>query len=197
MKRNLQWPALALLLGAAACSSNDKEIVKPMPVIDMKSPAGGFTLDQRQWLRIKPEVSNAEGASYLWLQGEDTLSRERNLLHIFGEPGENTLQLKVKTVAGEAIQSVKVTVNAQVYTNGVFKVHDFQPAPAQFTNKLPLWAEGDTEAMMIAKAETALKSGSMICLGGFGGYVVMGFDHTILNVPGEYNFQVLGNAFNN
>lgn len=197
MKRNLQWSALALLLGAAACSSNDKEVVKPMPVIDMKSPAGGFTLDQRQWLRIKPEVSNADGASYLWLQGEDTLSLERDLLHVFATPGENTLQLKVKTAAGEAIQSVKVTVNAQVYTNGVFKVHDFQPAPAQFTNKLPLWAEGDTEAMMIAKAETALKSGSMICLGGFGGYVVMGFDHTILNVPGEYNFQVLGNAFNN
>lgn len=36
----------------------------------------------------------------------------------------------------------------------------------------------------------------MICLGGFGGYVVMGFDHTIVNREGN-DFVVLGNAFAN
>lgn len=35
----------------------------------------------------------------------------------------------------------------------------------------------------------------MISLGGFGGYVVVGFDHTIENVTGERDFRVLGNAF--
>lgn len=35
----------------------------------------------------------------------------------------------------------------------------------------------------------------MITLGGFGGYVVMGFDHTIMNVAGKRDFRVLGNAF--
>ncbi len=50
---------------------------------------------------------------------------------------------------------------------------------------------------MIAKAEAAIKNNSLVCLGGFGGYIVMGFDHTIVNVPGQYNFQVTGNAFNN
>lgn len=35
----------------------------------------------------------------------------------------------------------------------------------------------------------------MISLGGFGGYVVVGFDHTIANVVGKRDFRVLGNAF--
>ncbi len=35
----------------------------------------------------------------------------------------------------------------------------------------------------------------MITLGGFGGYVTVGFDHTIQNVEGLRDFRVLGNAF--
>ena len=36
----------------------------------------------------------------------------------------------------------------------------------------------------------------LVSLGGFGGYVVVGFDHTIENKPGSWDFRVLGNAFN-
>lgn len=198
MKRHLSWPALALILGVAACSKNDDATeLKKIPVIDLKAPAGGFTIDQSQWLRIAPRLTNADGATYVWLSGADTLSTSRDLLHVFAAPGETSLELKVKTAAGEAKQTVKVTVNAQVYTNGVFKVFDYVPAPGQFTNVLPSWAEGDDAAKMIAKAEESLKSNRAISLGGFGGYVVMGFDHTIINIPGTYNFQVTGNAFNN
>lgn len=34
-----------------------------------------------------------------------------------------------------------------------------------------------------------------ITLGGYGGYVICGFDHTIVNVPGQYDLKILGNAF--
>ena len=37
----------------------------------------------------------------------------------------------------------------------------------------------------------------MLGLGAFGGYVVVGFDRPIVNVPGEYDFKALGNAFTN
>ena len=36
---------------------------------------------------------------------------------------------------------------------------------------------------------------TMVTLGGYGGYIVVGFDHTIVNRPGEYDFKILGNAF--
>lgn len=78
---------------------------------------------------------------------------------------------------------------------GVAKVYEYLPAPGQFINTLPAYSEGDDAAAMVAKAETSLKANSIICLGGFGGYVVVGFDHTIPNVADTVDFIVLGNAF--
>ena len=34
----------------------------------------------------------------------------------------------------------------------------------------------------------------MVSLGGFGGYVVFGFDHPVVNVDGQCDFKVYGNA---
>lgn len=83
------------------------------------------------------------------------------------------------------------------FLNKVTKVFEYFPAPGQFTNGLPVWKTGDDAKKMADYALTALAKEEMISLGGFGGFVVMGFDHTIKNVPGEYSFIVLGNAFNN
>ncbi|WP_089896867.1 hypothetical protein [Chitinophaga arvensicola] len=83
------------------------------------------------------------------------------------------------------------------FQNKVTKVFEYFPAPGQFTNGLPVWKTGDSAKQMADYALTALAKEDMISLGGFGGYVVMGFDHTIKNVPGEYSFIVLGNAFPN
>ncbi|MBR1808807.1 MAG: PKD domain-containing protein [Paludibacteraceae bacterium] len=79
----------------------------------------------------------------------------------------------------------------------ISKVYEYRPAPGQFVNLMPEYTEGDTEETMRAKAEGLLcnpDSGS-ICLGGWGGYVVFGFDHTVVNRSGEYDFRILGNAF--
>jgi hypothetical protein len=77
------------------------------------------------------------------------------------------------------------------------KVYDFAPAPGQFVNVLPEYETGDAKVDMIRKAEDAIARNNrgMISLGGFGGYVVFGFDHPVRNVPGKYDFKVLGNAF--
>ena len=79
------------------------------------------------------------------------------------------------------------------YINGITRVFEYLPAPGQFINKMPEATNDDTSENMRQKAEEALKNGQMICLGGFGGYVVFGFDHTIVNQEGN-DFVVLGNA---
>ena len=78
--------------------------------------------------------------------------------------------------------------------NGITKVFEYVPAPGQYINKMPAATADDTPETMRQKAEEALKRGSVISLGGFGGYVVFGFDHTIVNKEGA-DFVVLGNAF--
>lgn len=79
----------------------------------------------------------------------------------------------------------------------IHKVYSFSPAPGQFVNVLPQYAAGDDSEAMRQKAEEAIAENNqgMISLGGWGGYVVFGFDHIVPNVAGEYDFVVYGNAF--
>lgn len=78
---------------------------------------------------------------------------------------------------------------------GINRVYEFCPAPGQFQNTMPEYEEGDTPESMREKAEQVLLEGSIVCLGAFGGYVVMGFDHMVENKPGMYDLQVLGNSY--
>lgn len=77
------------------------------------------------------------------------------------------------------------------------RVLEFMPAPGQFIHEVPEYETGNTAEDMRLMAETYLANNarSMVSLGGFGGYITVGFDHTIANVAGEYDFKVLGNAF--
>ena len=94
-------------------------------------------------------------------------------------------------------EDVRDTPSGKGSTPYVTRVLDFRPAVGQFTNQLPEYEEGDTQETMNRKALEAIGNNrrGMISLGGFGGYVVVGFDHTIENRAGLCDFRVLGNAF--
>ena len=81
----------------------------------------------------------------------------------------------------------------------IHRVYDYMPAPGQFVNEMPEYTEGDTQQDMNRKAEEYIAGAhhneGMITLGGYGGYVVFGFDHEVQNVPGQYDFRILANAF--
>ena len=80
----------------------------------------------------------------------------------------------------------------------ISKVYDFLPAPGQFVNELPEYMDGDSHEAILAKVEEQIcgdKDPGMISLGGFGGYVVFGFDHPVANVEGAYDFKIYANAF--
>ena len=79
----------------------------------------------------------------------------------------------------------------------ITKVLDYMPAPGQFTNKLPKYDDGDTQEIMNQKVLNTIGNNNkgMITLGGYGGYVVVGFDHTIVNQPNKRDFRVSGNSF--
>ena len=71
------------------------------------------------------------------------------------------------------------------------------PGVGQFTNVMPEYDDGDTQETMNAKVLRDIGNNKKrtISLGGFGGYVVLGFDHTIQNVPGKRDFRIRGNVF--
>ncbi len=114
---------------------------------------------------------------------------------VAAKAGEYHLQV----TDGEIKSNLRITVkkSEKQLSSYISKVFDYLPAPGQFVNKLPEYTEGDTHADMVRKANEWLvgEDSWMITLGGWGGYVTVGFDHTIINVSGKRDFRICGNAF--
>jgi len=89
-----------------------------------------------------------------------------------------------------------LSVNAE-RTAYITKVWEYVPAPGQFVNELPAYTTGADANDMCLKVEERIANNEqgMITLGGWGGYVVFSFDHPVVNVAGQKDFIVEGNAF--
>ncbi|MBR4829624.1 MAG: hypothetical protein IKZ92_07480 [Muribaculaceae bacterium] len=96
------------------------------------------------------------------------------------------------------------------------RVYEYRPAPGQFVNTLPTARVGEPldsvlsrcQASICGRIDTVTQtwhgqtitqidtvwSEGMITLGGFGGYVIVGFDHPVINMH-TWDFDILGNAF--
>ena len=74
-------------------------------------------------------------------------------------------------------------------------VYDYLPAPGQFVNVFPAYEPGYTKADILAQLETALvgSTTATVSLGSYGGYIVFGFDHPVINMHG-YDVKIYGNA---
>jgi len=85
------------------------------------------------------------------------------------------------------------------HSDKITRVLEYKPAPGQHINRLfPTPNLSDTYGKALEFASSRLiNNAGMVGLGGFGGYVVVGFDRSIVNVSGEYDFRALGNAFTN
>lgn len=80
------------------------------------------------------------------------------------------------------------------------RVFEWTPAPGQFINDFTPEALSEpvtdpSEAARLALGR--LDAGQFVSLGAFGGYIVVGFDHSIMSSAGDYDFAVAANAFLN
>lgn len=82
------------------------------------------------------------------------------------------------------------------YSPYITRVYEYLPGMGQFVNELPKYEEGDNAESMCRKCEKALVNNAqgLVSLGGWGGYITFGFDHSIENKEGR-DIQILGNAF--
>lgn len=78
------------------------------------------------------------------------------------------------------------------------KVLEYCPAPTQFMNTTTTaYREGFTYDEVLKQATEQIKQRYLLTLGAFGGYIILGFDQSIPNIKGEYDFKVYGNAYFN
>lgn len=139
---------------------------------------------------VKIEVIESELNIYRLTKNE-----EGTPLFVAAEAGVYVVNLSVNDLSVDYVITVaERDEDVSAYTAKVF---DYLPAPGQFVNKMPAYEEGDTHEDMLNKVEKTIvgSSASMITLGGWGGYVTLGFDHTIVNVEGKRDFRINGNSF--
>ena len=78
------------------------------------------------------------------------------------------------------------------------RVFEYTPAPGQFINN-PMMGGfvGDelTPQAACDYAQRRLEKRNFVSLGGFGGYIVVGFDEPIVNSDGDYDLAIAGNPF--
>lgn len=89
-----------------------------------------------------------------------------------------------------------VPTSSEMSTN----VYEWTPAPGQFINESAMIESIGGEITPEAAAAWAaqrLSERLFVSLGAFGGYIIVGFDHSIPASNGEYDFAVLGNSYFN
>lgn len=208
-KRLFGWAVCGVGLfacGMTSCSEKDAPVsyVLQQNDISVDEPEEGFITQVSQLFRIEVESVSDEGVTYVWALDGEKIPGGKTLEYMFSVAGTYELVLtvsqgelsfdykfQIKVVSEE---SVPLPGDATAY---ITKVLDFMPAVGQFTNTMPAYEVGDTQETMNRKVLEAIGNNNrgLISLGGFGGYVVVGFDHTIENKKGLCDFRVLGNAF--
>ena len=177
--------------------SDDENIIEINP--DNATLQVSYDATRLKIVLIEPTVSGFENATYTWKLGNEIIGNEKTLGFVSDKVGAYDLTLEITSgVTSKTIKTkVNVTQELSTYSKYISQVFDYLPAVGQFTNALPAYVTGETQADMTAKAAKALvgEKSTMITLGGYGGYVVFGFDHTIMNQPNKRDFKVLGNGF--
>ncbi|KAB3854844.1 PKD domain-containing protein [Phocaeicola vulgatus] len=79
------------------------------------------------------------------------------------------------------------------------KVYEYTPAPGQFINETStiggMTGNETSPEAAVTWATRRLKDKLHVSLGTFGGYIIVGFDHSIPNSGNRYDFSIQGNAF--
>ena len=178
------------------------------------------TVVGRKLLIAPSATSMNDSVTYLWEQigSEEPIGYDSKLIFTSESAGE----YKIIGTATTEKQGEKVVLSREftitIYEAGAFyrpqnaaskadwnKVYEYTPAPGQFINELKTGGFDGTQTTReaaIAYAEQRMSEvdrdgnpyPNWVSLGGFGGYIVVGFDHSIDN-SGDYDLGILGNSF--
>ncbi len=155
-----------------------------------------YYIPRMKKLDLRPALT---GRKYEWYVNGTQVSDQKDYIFLASEEGVYNLELKIQDPDTPYAFSFDIHVLHEEieYSPYISRVYDYHPAPGQFINEMPRYEEGDTYEAILQKAEESISGTNdiMISLGGYGGYVTFGFDHTVMNIPGEKDFRIWGNCF--
>lgn len=202
-------------------------VVKAVPIAVTVAPIGrkydGLTrtVALGRSITLRPYVWNRNNPSFRWTIDGQIVSTDASFTYTPSEKGRTAVLFTVTDTVADTEDGSAETTSAELEftvvccdAEGTYRrpasaaesaewaaVYEYTPAPGQFINELVsggfTGSETSPEAA-VAYAEERLRKGTWVSLGGWGGYIVVGFDHSIDNAAGYldgYNFSITGNAF--
>lgn len=172
-------------------------------------------------LLITPSTSGMaeDDVVYSWSVSESELTgNEESFVFTANTAGDYHISATAKAQRGAQEITIAHDFVVTAYEEGAYyraksgaskadwnKVYEYTPAPGQFINELKTGGfDGSqtTPEAAITYAEARMNEvdrdgnpyPNWVSLGGFGGYIVVGFDHSIDNT-GNYDLGILGNSF--
>jgi hypothetical protein len=153
-------------------------------------------------LVLTPVICNVSDTTGLeWKVDGATKQTGGSLYYTFTPTAQGTSLISVTETGSGATTEVEVTCTApegtHKHTGGV-KAHatkacDYIPAPGQFVS----YQAGSTKDKALQDLQTWCDRGAQgyFHIGAYGGYFIVGFDHSVENEPDAADLQIGGNAF--
>ena len=163
-------------------------------------------------IKIAPtEIINGENGLFSWYIDGELMQQDNTPYYIcsISEVGSYQLTACLTHPNGTYTLTEELTINVAP-VEGTFyrgksassnckanKIYDYTPAPGQFINDVKTSGFSGNEISMedaIEYAEGRLEEELWLSLGGFGGYIVARFDHSI-DCTGGYDLAISANSF--
>ncbi|WP_286834296.1 MULTISPECIES: PKD-like domain-containing protein [unclassified Proteiniphilum] len=186
-------------------------VVKEVPLsLSFAYPEQSASLGRA--IRLIPDMSSTKNVTFKWFVNGKEDPTQTSDKYVYKPSALGKTNIKVVATKGgkKGEASIVVnTVNPEQHFRAAqpgsspysTKVYEFLPAPGQFVNE-GYTANTMEEACQYAEGRLAQKA--YVSLGGFGGYIVVGFDHSIKNrsqsnlsttTAAGYDFAIMGNSF--
>lgn len=180
------------------------------PVMWGSSSTNRYTFAGRP-VYLEPSLVGFDSPSFTWsVNGQEVDNKDSYFVFTPSEAGTYKIELaaKEKTDKGFVVE-VKADISVECVAqseasrrrpassaSSLFssQVFSYIPAPGQFVGESEELQTADTQAA-IAWAQKTLEERNYVSLGSFGGFLVVGFDHSVGGQGTEYDFAIEGNSF--
>ncbi len=195
IKNQILIAILAITLSSAC--KKDKEDVAVAPSIKMASETATISAKVNEKITLTAGNKLGNHIDQEWKVNGEIKSNTGVLEFTAPKSGTYIIDYKAINTAGVfnfkyvlqvAVPEIPVSSTSNKFVTTLF---EFAPAAGQFMNEAS-WGNEQSGSSIVGKQATP-----GVCLGAFGGYVVYGFDHTVINKVDDDDIIVYGNAFAN
>ena len=182
-------------------SGNDAKL-RIMPLSGMTTGADRYTFPGRKVCLVA--VAPDYDGKFSWSVDGSVITPDGDMMDYTPEvPGRYTVKVEISTdgntytsecviVAVDATEKSRMRNFSGASSAFTTEVFEYIPAPGQFVGEAK---EATTQLQAAAWAQERIAEGKMVSLGAFGGYLVAGFDHSVVASGKDYDFAIRGNAF--